>query len=204
VLLAAALRVEVQPGAGFAPSTPATEPARVESRHSVVQPNPDPELSELRALAAKTQSPRTNTSAETSLSGARAPRRVASTDTHAQVQQPRPEPEGSESTLRDPSRAPYFEVDAAPAHAISLALRGSDPLAPRALGLWRLRTAHPPELVSVTASSRAGTFDFGQVLIPIRGAEWAVAPIERSDPESAPARSRLALATPADSNPRAE
>lgn len=115
-----------------------------------------------------------------------------------------PNSASSEAPARNPTRAPYFEIDAPPARAISLALHGTDPLAPRALGLWRLHGARTPELVAVTASDRSGSFDFGQVLIPARGAEWAVAPIERADAANAPARSRLAIAGVAPAPPRAE
>ncbi len=95
----------------------------------------------------------------------------------------------------DPAgRSPYFDEPVLPPGGISVALTGSDPEAPRALGLWRSdRARGEPELLQVAASDREGRFDFGQWLVPVAGAEWTVAPIERGDPASAPERSRLRL-----------
>ncbi len=87
---------------------------------------------------------------------------------------------------------PYFDAVALAPGALSLALTGSDPGAPRALGLWRSdRGSAGPELLRVTASDPQGRFDFGQWLVPKAGAEWTVAPIDTAAPHSTPASSRL-------------
>ena len=99
-----------------------------------------------------------------------------------------------DDVIRERRLWPYFDGTSPTAGAVTAALRGVDPGAPRRLVLWRFDPLGAPREIARSDSDAGGRFDFGQQLLALDGSRFQVVPLGQGRlAADAPSASRILL-----------